>query len=88
MALTPEEIKTALQGKFGTLERAARRMSNEEYEFSASSLSKVINFERDTNIIRVRVARHIGRPVYEVFGNDELSQPMPETPTQAWQSFS
>lgn len=69
MTFDPEKIKEALREKAGTLESAARKMSNNEYSVSVSSLSKVINGKRKTLIIRVRIARLIGLPVKQIFGN-------------------
>lgn len=69
MTFDPEKIKEALREKSGTLESAARRMSNKEYSVSVSSLSKVINGERKTQIIRVRIAKLINQPVEQIFGN-------------------
>lgn len=75
MPLTPIEIKTSVMLRAqGTLDKAAAEMSNDEYAFNGNQLSKVINGHSTSRIIRIRLAKYLGRTVTELFGEPEPTQ--------------
>jgi hypothetical protein len=67
MPLTPVQIKTSVMLIAGTLEQAAQEMSDDEYEFNGNQLSKVINGHSASRIIRIRLAKFLGKSIEELF---------------------
>ncbi len=68
------EIKCQVLLRAVTLEKAAEEMSNDEYVFNGNQLSKVIHGHSTARIIRVRLAKYLGRSVAELFGEQETAQ--------------
>ena len=59
MKLNSRQIKASLILIAGTLEEAARQMSDDVYAFNGNQLSKVINGHADTPIIKDRLKQFL-----------------------------
>lgn len=62
------EIKCEILLRWGSFEKAAVELSDDEYTISSNLLSKVVNGHLSTRIVRARLAKRLGKSVEELFG--------------------